>query len=71
MFISVVSPAWSGKGKVPNEMIMTDGCGFANAVLLTTLQAKHEWENFPTAVQVRIAGAKVLFLSSQNVHISN
>lgn len=50
---------------------MTDGCGFANADILTTLQAKYEWENFPTAVQVRIAGAKGLLLLDPKGRYSN
>lgn len=38
---------------------MTDGCGFASASLLLRLREKFEWDNFPTAVQCRIGGAKV------------
>ena len=62
--LPTVSPAWDGQGKPPSEMIMTDGCGFANATLLSKLQEKFEWDNFPTVVQVRIGGAKVLQILS-------
>ncbi|KAI5119272.1 hypothetical protein M0805_008053 [Coniferiporia weirii] len=58
----VASPYWNGKGKLPSELDMTDGCGFANAALLKRLREKFEWENFPTAVQCRLGGAKGLLL---------
>ncbi|OBZ77597.1 hypothetical protein A0H81_02409 [Grifola frondosa] len=58
----IVCDGYSGKGKVPSEMIMTDGCGFANRALLQSLQAKFRWPIEPTAVQIRIGGAKGLLL---------
>lgn len=45
--------------KPPTELIMTDGCGLANATLLNALHEQFEWDNRPVAVQVRINGAKV------------
>lgn len=47
-------------GKVPAESIMTDGSGFANANFFHLLQQQFQWETFPSAVQMRIEGAKVL-----------
>ena len=49
----------TGEGKVPAELIMTDGCGLANRDFFEALQNQFKWSSFPTAVQVRINGAKV------------
>ena len=38
---------------------MTDGCGLANADLFHTLKMIYGWTHVPTAVQMRINGAKV------------
>ena len=38
---------------------MTDGCGFANLATLRSIKEVLELDNTPTAVQCRIAGAKV------------
>lgn len=46
-------------GKTPTEAVMTDGCGFANAKFFELLQEKFRWDSHPTAVQVRVNGAKV------------
>ena len=56
-----VSDAFTGtkSDKIPAEMDMTDGCGFANAQLLNQLKDALEWDRFPTAVQCRLGGAKV------------
>jgi hypothetical protein len=47
--------------KPSSEMDMTDGCGLIN---LQALHSLHEqlglWADVPTAIQCRIAGAKVL-----------
>ena len=48
--------------KPPSEVEMTDGCGFANAALMRYLREYLSWEVFPTVVQCRIAGAKVINL---------
>jgi RNA-dependent RNA polymerase len=38
---------------------MTDGCGFINKVALKELRELLQWDTVPTAIQCRIAGAKV------------
>ena len=38
---------------------MTDGCGLANANFFKALHEKFRWDAAPTAVQVRVNGAKV------------
>ncbi|TCD71443.1 hypothetical protein EIP91_010149 [Steccherinum ochraceum] len=53
----------SPSAKTPSELIMTDGCGFASQSLLTTLYHKFRWESYPTAIQVRVNGAKGLLLA--------
>ena len=57
----LVSPSFTGPGKVPNAKIMTDGCGFANLAALHSIKEILELDNIPTAVQCRVAGAKVCF----------
>lgn len=54
-----VSPEFKGSGKIPSEMEMTDGCGFINTSGLMALYKRGFWAGMPTAVQCRIAGAKV------------
>lgn len=54
-----VSAAYHGKGKVPSELIMTDGCGLANYDFFHELQLQFRCETVPTAVQIRLNGAKV------------
>jgi RNA-dependent RNA polymerase len=39
---------------------MTDGCAYINKAGLLRLQAHFQWRSFPTAVQCRLAGTKVL-----------
>ena len=58
---TAVSPKYSGKqDKVPTELIMTDGCGLANREFFEALQKQFIWDSqVPTAVQVRLNGAKV------------
>ncbi|KAI0065260.1 hypothetical protein BV25DRAFT_1913873 [Artomyces pyxidatus] len=58
----IISPAFSGKGKPPSEMEMTDGCGFINRIGLYALYERGLWADVPTAVQVRVCGAKGLLL---------
>jgi len=41
----LVSPNFSGKGKPPSEMEMTDGCGFINLYALHLLYKKDIWMN--------------------------
>ena len=41
---------------------MTDGCGFANLAALRSIKEVLELDSIPTAVQCRIAGAKVYFI---------
>ena len=38
---------------------MTDGCGFANLATLYAIKEVLELDSIPTAVQCRVAGAKV------------
>ena len=54
-----VCPGFSGVGKVPNEMIMTDGCGLVTSNVLISIQKRLGWPSEPTAVQMRLGGAKV------------
>src|ERR1700722_18579116 len=42
---------------------MTDGCGFTNKAVLTALWKIYKWPEFPVAIQCRIHGAKVRYLS--------
>lgn len=55
--------------KPSSEMDMTDGCGLVN---LRALHALHEqldlWKEIPTAVQCRLAGAKVFSQSKYDCH---
>ncbi|OAX44361.1 hypothetical protein K503DRAFT_846492 [Rhizopogon vinicolor AM-OR11-026] len=46
----------------PGGPDMTDGCGFANQVVLKALRELLQWETTPTAIQCRIAGAKGLLI---------
>jgi hypothetical protein len=43
----------------PGGPDMTDGCGFVNKFTLKTLRELLQWDTVPTAIQCRIAGAKV------------
>ncbi|KAI0635289.1 RNA dependent RNA polymerase-domain-containing protein [Trametes polyzona] len=57
----VVCDAFTGGGKPPSEMQMTDGCGLANRALMRILEARFStWRDEPTAIQCRIGGAKGL-----------
>lgn len=47
---------------------MTDGCGFASSSIQTTLYHKFHWESFPTAVQMRVNGAKVYCYSADLIY---
>ncbi|KZT06039.1 uncharacterized protein LAESUDRAFT_680055 [Laetiporus sulphureus 93-53] len=58
----IVCPGFSGAGKVPNEMIMTDGCGLVTSNVLISVQKRLGWPSEPTAVQMRLGGAKGLLL---------
>ena len=63
-----VSPSFTGPGKVPSAKVMTDGCGFANLAALTSIKRVLELDSIPTAVQCRVAGAKVCFPLSTVPH---
>ncbi|KAH8101472.1 RNA dependent RNA polymerase-domain-containing protein [Cristinia sonorae] len=56
----------SKDSKTPSHLVMTDGCGFASQSLLVKLHHKFRWESFPTAIQMRFAGAKGLLLCHPN-----
>jgi RNA-dependent RNA polymerase len=43
----------------PDNSEMTDGCGLINKSALLSLRLKYDWATFPTAIQVRLGGAKV------------
>jgi RNA-dependent RNA polymerase len=58
----LVSPSFIGPGKAPSSKIMTDGCGFANLAALCSIGELLELDSVPTAVQCRVAGAKVFLL---------
>ena len=60
-----VSNEHKSGGKVPTELIMTDGCGFANRNFFEAVQRQFKWPSFPSAIQVRIQGAKVRLTSFQ------
>ncbi len=64
MSLHTVAEAYVGKKKVPAEYTMTDGCGLANGDFFAALaeNLSSEFRVFPTAVQVRINGAKVHLL---------
>ena len=47
---------------------MTDGCGFANLAALCSIKEVLELDSIPTAVQCRVAGAKVCFICSTVTH---
>ena len=66
---SPVSASFIGPGKVPSAQIMTDGCGFANLATLHSIKEVLELDNIPTAVQCRIAGAKVCLFFLAPLHI--
>ncbi|KAI0944787.1 hypothetical protein AcW1_001640 [Taiwanofungus camphoratus] len=58
----IVCEAFTGSGKPPSEMIMTDGCGFISHKALRKLQDIFQWPIEPTAIQMRIGGAKGLLV---------
>jgi hypothetical protein len=45
--------------KDPGGPDMTDGCGYINKIALKALRELLQWDTTPTAIQCRIAGAKV------------
>ncbi|ESK96081.1 hypothetical protein Moror_7426 [Moniliophthora roreri MCA 2997] len=45
---------------------MTDGSGFINQAALRLLQSKFKWDEWPTAIQCRVAGAKGMLLQHPN-----
>ncbi|KAF9812816.1 hypothetical protein IEO21_05963 [Rhodonia placenta] len=55
----IVCSAWKGEGKVPNEQIMTDGCGLIRLDILQQIADRLAWPMVPMAIQVRICGSKV------------
>ncbi|KAL6305950.1 RNA dependent RNA polymerase-domain-containing protein, partial [Sparassis latifolia] len=55
----IIYDAFEGPCKVPSEMEMTDGCGFISRRVLHDLQSRLQWQDEPTAIQCRVAGAKV------------
>ncbi|KAJ8086723.1 hypothetical protein PM082_005546 [Marasmius tenuissimus] len=46
----------------PEKSEMTDGSGFINQYALRLLYHKFNWDEWPTAIQVRVAGAKGMLL---------
>ncbi|OBZ77695.1 RNA-dependent RNA polymerase 2 [Grifola frondosa] len=58
----IICPAFDGLGKIPSEMQMSDGCGFANQLVMRSLQVKHRWPERYTAVQVRLGGMKGIIM---------
>ncbi|KAI0089888.1 RNA dependent RNA polymerase-domain-containing protein [Irpex rosettiformis] len=58
----IVADSYIGKTEVPAECTMTDGCGLANGDFFAALieTSSLEWRIYPTAIQVRINGAKGL-----------
>jgi len=47
---------------------MTDGCGFANLATLRLIKEVLELDSIPTAIQCRVAGAKVCFIFNTIAH---
>jgi len=47
---------------------MTDGCGFANLATLHSIKEVLELDSIPTAIQCRVAGAKVCFTFNSIAH---
>jgi len=39
---------------------MTDGAGLINKLPLLQMHARFDWNTFPTAIQCRLGGSKVL-----------
>ncbi|KZV72073.1 hypothetical protein PENSPDRAFT_650156 [Peniophora sp. CONT] len=63
----IISTAYiQGSGKVPTEMEMTDGCGLITLGGAKALYNLGFWDKMPTAIQVRILGAKGLLLLDPN-----
>lgn len=50
--------------KAPSEVIMTDGCGFANKAVLRMVQRRYQFESLPSAMQIRLRGTKVSLIVS-------
>jgi len=55
----IVCAAFNRQGKVPSQMVMTDGCGLTSRNVLRALAQLLGWSDVPTAIQMRLAGAKV------------
>ncbi|KAF5367171.1 hypothetical protein D9758_004049 [Tetrapyrgos nigripes] len=49
-------------GKPESHQILTDGCGLINKAALQEIQRRIGYEDFPIAVQARVAGSKGLFI---------
>jgi RNA-dependent RNA polymerase len=61
---TLVSPRCPPGVKPPSEMDMSDGCGLINLQALYHLhQRLNLWHEVPTAIQCRLAGAKVFFFT--------
>ncbi|KAH9916727.1 RNA dependent RNA polymerase-domain-containing protein [Epithele typhae] len=61
----ILCEGYDGPGKPPSEVQMTDGCGLMNQTAMHLLYERvgaRLWTRAPTAVQVRIGGAKGLLL---------
>lgn len=57
----LVSSSCPAGVKPTSEMVMTDGCGFINLQAMHMLHEKLGlWKEAPSAIQCRLAGAKVL-----------
>lgn len=59
----IVCDAFCGEGKIPSEMIMTDGCGFIHRQALRRIEEQLGWTLDTMVVQMRIGGAKGLLLA--------
>ncbi|KZT73517.1 hypothetical protein DAEQUDRAFT_721575 [Daedalea quercina L-15889] len=64
----IVCGAFDRRGKVPSQMVMTDGCGLTSRNVLRALTQQLGWSDEPTTVQMRLAGAKGLLLAN-NMHV--
>jgi hypothetical protein len=61
-YSELVSPSCPAGVKPTSEMVMTDGCGLINLQAIHMLHEKLGlWKEVPSAIQCRLAGAKVLF----------
>lgn len=66
----LVSSSCPADVKPESEMVMTDGCGLINLQAMHMLHKKLDlWKEAPTAIQCRLAGAKVLFFFTYMIYL--